>query len=69
MEWMDFSDRIDFCTKDRGYDVDQNRAALGLIKDTSSNALRIFSDLNEEIDKAFNAIMNPSQPADKDFSG
>jgi len=60
LEWLDFSDRIDFCAKDRGYDVDQNSAALGLIKDTSSNALRAFSDLNEEIDKAFNAIMKPS---------
>ena len=69
MEWMDFSDRIDFCAKDRGYDVDQNRAALRLISDASSNALRTFSDLNEEIEQAFNALMNPSQAADKDFSG
>jgi len=59
IEWMDFSDKIDFCAKELGYDVDQNRAALGLIKDTSSNAYKIFSDLNEKIDRAFNVLMNP----------
>jgi hypothetical protein len=60
LEWMDFSDKIDFCAKEWGYDIDRNRAALGLIRDTSSNAWTIFSDLNEKIDKAFNALMNPS---------
>jgi hypothetical protein len=60
MEWLDFSDRIYFCAKELGYDVDQNRAALGLIRDTSLNSYETFSKLNEKIDRAFSVLKNPS---------